>query len=49
MIEEYLKLGSLNRLRISKKTPQGFYLEALDGDTVLLPNRYVTDDMNIGD
>ena len=49
MIEEYLKLGSLNRLRISKKTPQGLYLEALDGDTVLLPNRYVTDDMNIGD
>jgi len=49
MIEEYLKLGSLNRLKISKKTPQGLYLEALDGDTVLLPNRYVTDDMNIGD
>jgi hypothetical protein len=49
MIEEYLKLGSLNRLRISKKTPQGLYLEALDGDTVLLPGRYVTDDMNIGD
>ena len=49
MIEEYLKLGSLNRLRISKKTPQGLYLEALDGDSVLLPNRYVTDDMNIGD
>ena len=49
MIEEYLKLGSLNNLRISKKTPQGLYLEALDGDTVLLPNRYVTDDMNIGD
>lgn len=49
MIEEYLKLGSLNRLKISKKTPQGLYLEALDGDTVLLPNRYITDDMNIGD
>jgi len=49
MIEEYLKLGSINRLKISKKTPQGLYLEALDGDSVLLPNRYVTDDMNIGD
>jgi hypothetical protein len=49
MIEEYLKLGSLNRLKISKKTPQGLYLSALDGDSVLLPNRYVTDNMNIGD
>jgi len=49
MIEEYLKLGSLNRLKISKKTPQGLYLEALDGDSVLLPNRYVTNDMKIGD
>jgi predicted RNA-binding protein (virulence factor B family) len=49
MIEEYLKLGSINRLKISKKTPQGLYLEALDGDSVLLPNRYVTPQMNIGD
>ncbi|MEO1958937.1 MAG: S1-like domain-containing RNA-binding protein [Nautiliaceae bacterium] len=49
MIEEYLKLGSLNRLKISKKTPQGLYLEALDGDMVLLPNRYVEDNMKIGD
>ncbi len=49
MIEEYLKLGSLNRLKISKKTPQGLYLEAFDGDSVLLPNRYVTNDMKIGD
>ncbi|WP_457563302.1 CvfB family protein [Caminibacter pacificus] len=49
MIEEYLKLGSQNKLKISKKTPQGLYLEALEGDKVLLPNRYVTDDMKIGD
>jgi predicted RNA-binding protein (virulence factor B family) len=49
MIEEYLKLGSLNRLKISKKTPQGLYLEALNGDMVLLPNRYVTEKMKIGD
>ncbi len=49
MIEEYLKLGSLNKLKITKKTPQGLYLSSLDGDSVLLPNRYVTDDMNIGD
>ncbi|GAB6073541.1 CvfB family protein [Nautilia lithotrophica] len=49
MIEEYLKLGSLNKLKISKKTPQGLYLSVLDGDSVLLPNRYVSDDMNIGD
>ena len=49
MIEKYLKLGSINTLKISKKTPQGLYLEALDGDSVLLPNKFVTDKMKIGD
>ncbi len=49
MIEEFLKLGSINRLKITKKTPQGFYLSSLDGDTVLLPNAYITKDMKIGD
>jgi predicted RNA-binding protein (virulence factor B family) len=49
MIEEYLKLGEINRLKIIKKTPQGFYLSSLDGDTVLLPNRYITSHMKIGD
>ena len=49
MIEEYLKLGEINRLKIIKKTPQGFYLSSLDGDMVLLPNRYITSHMKIGD
>jgi predicted RNA-binding protein (virulence factor B family) len=49
MIEEYLKLGEINRLKIEKKTPQGFYLSSLDGDTVLLPSRYITSQMKIGD
>jgi len=49
MIEEYLKLGSINKLKIIKKTPQGFYLSSLDGDTVLLPNRYITPEMQICD
>jgi predicted RNA-binding protein (virulence factor B family) len=49
MIEEYLKLGELNRLKITKKTPQGFYLSSLDGDSVLLPNRYITPQMKIDD
>jgi len=48
MIEEYLKLGSINKLKISKKTPQGYYLSSLDGDTVLLPNRFITPEMKIG-
>jgi predicted RNA-binding protein (virulence factor B family) len=49
MIEEYLKLGSINKLKIIKKTPQGFYLSSLDGDTVLLPNRYITPEVQICD
>ena len=49
MIEEYLKLGEINRLKIEKKTPQCFYLSSLNGDTVLLPNRYITTHMKMGD
>ena len=49
MIDEYLKLGLVNRLKITKKTPQGFYLSSLDEDSVLFPNKYITKDMVIGD
>jgi len=49
MIEDFLKLGSINKLKIIKKTPQGFYLSSLDGDEVLLPNKYITSEMQIGD
>ncbi len=44
--------GKYNTLIISRKTPQGFYLvneSGTDDDEVLLPNKYVTDDMKEGD
>ena len=42
---EYLELGLLNTLRVDRHTAPGIFLMALDGNDVLLPQSYVTDDM----
>lgn len=42
---EHLVLGVINTLRIDRHTPHGLFLEALDGKDVLLPQQYVTDEM----
>ena len=42
---EYLELGLLNTLRIDRHTAPGIFLMALDGNDVLLPQAYVTDEM----
>ena len=42
-------IGKINSLEIARRTEQGFYLIDENGNEVLLPNRYITDDMNIGD
>ena len=42
---EYLELGLLNTLRVDRHTPHGIFLMAYDGNDVLLPQAYVTDDM----
>ena len=42
-------IGKINRLEIARRTEQGFYLIDENGNEVLLPNRYITADMNIGD
>ena len=42
---EYLELGLLNTLRVDRHTPHGIFLMALDGNDVLLPQAYVTDEM----
>lgn len=44
-----LKLGDSNTLRIKKHTEYGLYLDGGDEGNILLPNRYVTPDMHIGD
>ncbi len=44
-----LKLGDYNTLRIKKRTEYGLYLDGGDEGNILLPNRYVTRDMKIGE
>ena len=45
-----LQIGTINTLRISRETPNGLYLITGDNDTeVLLPNAYVTEEMQIDD
>jgi predicted RNA-binding protein (virulence factor B family) len=42
---EYLELGLINCLRVDRHTPHGIFLAALDGNDVLLPQAYVSDEM----
>jgi predicted RNA-binding protein (virulence factor B family) len=44
-INPYLELGKMNTLRIDRDTTPGLYLMAEDGNDVLLPGQYVTDEM----
>ncbi|MDQ1263550.1 MAG: uncharacterized protein QG559_551 [Campylobacterota bacterium] len=42
---KHLELGLINCLRIDRHTPHGIFLESLDEKDVLLPQAYVTDEM----
>jgi uncharacterized protein len=42
---KYLELGRINTLRVDRDTAPGLYLMAEDGNDVLLPGQYVTEDM----
>jgi len=44
-----IKLGDYNTLRIKKHTDYGLYLDGGEEGNILLPNRYVTPNMHIGD
>ncbi|NQY93325.1 MAG: DNA-binding protein [Campylobacteraceae bacterium] len=47
-MNEYIKLGEINTLRIDRVTEPGIYLMSQDEEeVVLLPNAYITDDMQI--
>ena len=48
-MDKQILLGRLNTLRIDRDTQPGLFLMAEDEDTVLLPNAYVTDDMELDD
>ena len=48
-MNETLAIGEINTLVIDRETVPGLFLRALDGNDVLLPNQYVTDEMHVGD
>ena len=49
MIEEAMKLGKMNRLKVNRKSDFGLFLSDERGSEVLLPNAYVTPTMKEGD
>jgi len=50
MIEEFIKLGEVNKLEVKKTVNFGVYLGSLEeNDTVLLPKKYLSNDVKIGD
>ncbi|MEA1955510.1 MAG: S1-like domain-containing RNA-binding protein [Campylobacterota bacterium] len=44
-LSPFLELGKLNTLRVDRDTPHGVFLMAEDGNDVLLPRAYTTEDM----
>ncbi|PNX51150.1 MAG: DNA-binding protein [Thermoplasmata archaeon M9B2D] len=47
-MNQSIELGKINTLKIARFTEPGIYLEAEDGEDLLLPNQYVTDTMQEG-
>ena len=43
-----MKIGQINKLFVARLTDNGYYLANSEQDEVLLPNAYVTDDIEIG-
>ncbi len=48
-MQNEIKVGLVNTLRIDRYSPHGLFLEAENGDDVLLPQAYVTDEMLVDD
>lgn len=44
-MNQTIELGKINTLKIARFTEPGAYLEAEDGNDLLLPNQYITDEM----
>lgn len=43
------KIGEINNLQVLRESPQGLYLGFEDGESLLLPNKYVPENTAIGD
>jgi predicted RNA-binding protein (virulence factor B family) len=48
LMNKQIELGRINTLRIDRFAVPGCFLMAEDGEDLLLPNQYVTDEMEIG-
>jgi predicted RNA-binding protein (virulence factor B family) len=44
-----IQIGTINTLEIDRATDPGLFLKAEDGEDILLPNQYLTDEMLLGD
>lgn len=44
-----MEIGKYNKLKIARLTEFGFFLEDEEGNEVLLPNAYTSDEMQVGD
>ncbi len=44
-MNDTIELGKINTLKIARFTEPGAYLEAVDGEDLLLPNQYITGEM----
>ena len=44
-----IRIGEYQTLRINREMPQGYYLQCEEDYEVLMPRKYITEDMNIGD
>ncbi|MFM2224190.1 MAG: hypothetical protein RJA07_392 [Bacteroidota bacterium] len=44
-----IKIGEINNLQVLRESPQGLYLGFEDGESVLLPNKYVPENTVIND
>ncbi len=48
-VNERILIGEPNILKIDRNTTVGFFLVSADGSDVLLPSRYITKEMQVGD
>ncbi len=48
-MNDKIEPGKINTLKIDRITPPGVFLVSGDGEAVLLPNRYTTKSMKVGD
>ncbi len=49
IVNEYLELGKINTLQATRRSEYGMVFSSSEKKEVLLPNRYVDEDMKVGD